>query len=116
MSARDLDMYNKASGMAETLLIDVFSQFQKFLKKRDKENYNVPLIIKRESHTSNSNNSVIFPSSLPNGEEERIQRKENDLAFERAPKHPRMANKKQGKKRRRNKRSANLRKRNIMPQ
>lgn len=56
-------MYNKAANMAESLLIDVFNRFRKFLVKRAKENYSVPLIIKRESHISNTNNQIIFPKN-----------------------------------------------------
>lgn len=55
-------MYNKASGMAHTLLLDVFAQFYKFLKKRDGAQMIKPLIIKRESHISDDqNNKVMFP-------------------------------------------------------
>ena len=55
-------MYNKASGMAQTLLFDVFTQFYKFLKKKDGPEMIMPLIIKRESHVAEElNNTVMFP-------------------------------------------------------
>lgn len=65
-------MYSKAAVMAEELLLDVFSRFKAFIQKKERDDYKIPLIVKREGYGTERNSDIIFPFDMCKSQKEQL--------------------------------------------